>query len=108
MVPETHHAVTHSFQPGRAPGIVCGLFRMLSPVDFDDQSGFQANEVHDIRFNYALAAELETRQLTVTQVPPEQPLGIACRRRSFRARVVRCFVDPLTLSLSRGEREPFV
>jgi hypothetical protein len=62
IVPEPQHTVTEAFQIGRAL-VIAGLpFKMLTAVGFNDQPGFNAREVDNIRFDDELPAEFESRE----------------------------------------------
>jgi len=62
MVPEPHHTVTSALQIGRALVIAGLLFKMLSAICFNDQPGFNASEVDNIRLDDELPSEFESRE----------------------------------------------
>jgi len=44
---------------------------MLSAVKFNDQFLFCATKVRDVAFDGSLSPQLETRELSITKMPPE-------------------------------------
>lgn len=50
---------------------------MLTSVELDDDSRFQAYEVADVRTDRVLPPEPEVTQLSPTQMPPEVAFGVS-------------------------------
>jgi hypothetical protein len=67
-------------EPSRAKDGVAGTIRrkavVLSAVDFHDQFRGQADEVSDLRSEWALPAEAEAVELPRTKSPPQSVLDV--------------------------------
>jgi hypothetical protein len=75
-VPEAQDAKASTPQEGVAMQIVWRLIEMLAAVQLDDNGGFQANEIADIRVDPMLPSEFETAQLTAAQSTPEKAFSL--------------------------------
>ena len=120
MISEPQHTIPARFQFSCSSIIGFFLFEMVSAVDLDDQFRIETHEVHDIPSDRQLAAKLVSGAAAVAQVAPEFSFGfglVAAQRPCKRFQgSLRFFWSvrqgawrvqyPLTLSLSRWEREP--
>jgi hypothetical protein len=70
MIPETHDSVSNGFEPGGSSGILFGLFSVLPPIGFDNQSGLQTYKIDNVGFNHHLTPKFITSQSTVSQMFP--------------------------------------
>ncbi len=52
------------------------IFVVLSSVKLNDHAGFQTGEICEVRTDGALPAKLQTQQLAITQVLPEQDFSV--------------------------------
>jgi hypothetical protein len=52
------------------------VFLMLASVDFDVQLRFETREIGDVASNRYLATKSVSRELSATQVMPQDALGI--------------------------------
>ena len=119
MIPEPQHAIPARFQFSCSSIVGLFLFEMVSAVDLDDQFRIETHEVHDIPSDRQLAAKLVSGAAAVAQVAPEFSFGfglVAAQRPCKRfqgslqfswsvRQIVRRVQYPLTLALSRRERE---
>ena len=78
VVPESQHLPALPLEPG-GPALVSLVLIVLSTVGFDDQTIFDASEVHDERTERMLPAKLVGRQTSAAQARPEPALGIGHR-----------------------------
>ncbi len=76
VIPESQHAKTGFFQQQCAFVVVDDLARVLSAVNFDDKTRFEANEIQDIAEYRLLPAELEAVQLAAAQLTPQNTLCV--------------------------------
>jgi len=81
-VRETDDPIPPPIQPPGSVCVACGTLGVSVAIDFDNQPGAGAEEVHDVTADRLLAAELEAFQLTVTKMTPQFPL----RRSLFTAK----------------------
>jgi hypothetical protein len=61
------------------PGISCAVgrvFGVLTAIGLDDQARRETGEVGDVAPDRDLPPELAVRQPTVSQKPPQNPLGV--------------------------------
>jgi hypothetical protein len=79
MVAKTDHAIAAFQQPFRTARIIIDgiLFEMLRPVEFDDETLGQANEVDDVGAERRLPTELVGIELPSSQ---ESPQFLLCSR----------------------------
>ena len=75
-VPEPDDLKSARLEHLRPLGVVIGLIKVLSAVEFDDQLGVDAGEIGDVAVNRKLAAELEPVELASSQRPPEACLNL--------------------------------
>ena len=74
VVPEAQGAIAMIAKPLVA-NYVAFVFGMLSAIDFDDQSLFPANEVHDVRSDGFLPDEFHSAEGSRTKPIPKSLLG---------------------------------
>ena len=89
VVPDADHPITEGTQPAVAP-LVFAAFRVLTAVEFDNQTPLAANEVDVISIDGLLADEFEAAKLPVAEASPQREF---CRRECAPlrwARSVRC------------------
>ncbi len=70
MVPETYDPVSHTFKHGGSSSVVCSLICVLPPISLNNQFGFYAYKINNVRFNYCLASKLISIQSTAPQLFP--------------------------------------
>ena len=58
-VPETQDAKPIGSQEIVSPGVVRRVLGVLAAVEFDNDSGFEADEIADVATDWTLSAELE-------------------------------------------------
>jgi hypothetical protein len=75
VVPKPEHPIAALAQESRSLIVVCKTFRMLSAVDFDDQTVLETDEVRDIRPKRNLTAKSRA-DLMVAQRSPEGSFGV--------------------------------
>ena len=69
VIPEPQHLEARFMQPLRARNVTRGI-KVLASVDFDDQIGFEAGEIHDVRADRKLTSETVTKKLSTPQMMP--------------------------------------
>jgi len=79
IVPEPKHAIALYLEHPAASGISVLIRSMVPAVDLDDEPRLCAAEVHDIRPDRVLTAELETTETPIAEEHPHSPLGIRLR-----------------------------
>jgi hypothetical protein len=77
VIPESNHAKAATREILRPLEIFDHRVRVLTPVELNDQSRSNANEVHDESTDRDLSAEAITTQSAMAQVVPETPLGVS-------------------------------
>ena len=73
-IPEPQHMITRRFQKRGPVGVRVHI--MLAAVQFDDQLGLDAEEIHHIAADRRLAAELGGFELAVAQRVPEAAFDV--------------------------------
>ena len=76
IVPKTNHAITQLVKTPGAGVIVRLLIEMLTAVQFDNETGLQADEVCIEIIDVMLAAKFTAKQATITKMLPEGAFGI--------------------------------
>ena len=76
IVPEASDVAAFGSEPGRACSVLLHGIGMLAAVDFHDQPFGLAVEVKYIWSELVLAAEFESPQLPVGEMPPDRPFRI--------------------------------
>jgi hypothetical protein len=76
MIPEAQNPVAKGFQSRASLGVVQPLFGMLPAIGLNDQHGFKAEKIYDVRIDNHLATELVACQAARPEMPPQQQLGI--------------------------------
>src|SRR5512137_1332481 len=71
IVPQPENTKTSSLQFLCAFLVILCLLSMLSPIYFNDQFVFQADEIEDVVSKWMLTAKLKTTNLTTTQKMPQ-------------------------------------
>jgi hypothetical protein len=69
-IPESQHTIAGRAERGIARAVP-GIIRVLSAINFDDESFLATNEVNDVRIGGLLANEFETTQPSVAQRKPQ-------------------------------------
>jgi hypothetical protein len=75
VVPKPDYLPAPAFEPGSSL-FVYGIVRMLTAIDFDNQSMLGAGEVDNEFADRMLSPELVTRQTPIAQSRPHPPLGV--------------------------------
>ncbi len=75
IIPEPQDGEAVRGQKGISSDVRGGI-QMLATVEFDHKLPFEADEIHHVRPDGALAAELASKQTTVAQPVPESLLGV--------------------------------
>jgi len=70
IVPNSNGPISERCQVVIASSIV-RIFRVLSPIDFNDQTRLSTDEVDIITAKRCLSGELESAELTVAKMSPE-------------------------------------
>jgi hypothetical protein len=86
-IPEAQHAKP-DFRKAVSPPVIIlpgGGIVVLSPVTLDDQSVLKADKIDNVSLDRILAGELEPRELSAPQDPPEFSLRVG----AFRAHSAR-------------------
>jgi hypothetical protein len=78
---------------------------VLTAVRLDNKLGLHTQEIDDVRPYDLLPAKLAAFLLAVTKPAPQQPLGSSLLPAQCAGKVFHGIFDPLTLALSRRERE---
>jgi hypothetical protein len=74
VIPEAQNLKPLLLKEGITSRVVrCGL-NMLAAVDLDDQLGFEAGEICDVRTDRNLPPEADIQELLAAQAPPQRPL----------------------------------
>jgi hypothetical protein len=76
VVPESQNPEALRPEKVIPPNVVCSLLGVLTAVQLHYQSGFETNEVTDVRPDRPLPAKFESIQLATTQEMPEAALGV--------------------------------
>lgn len=69
VIPEPQHLKAMFMQPLRARNVARGV-EVLTAIDFDDQLGFEAGEIHDVRTNRKLTSKPVAKKLSAPQMMP--------------------------------------
>ena len=77
VVPYPQYAIALAFEPLRSPLVGCGLFLVVTAIEFDDQSCLQAYEIRDAWSDGNLPAELVPTEAFVPYLPPECTLCVS-------------------------------
>ena len=75
IVPEAQHRITLAAQPHIPMLVVVHLFRMLSTVNFDNQSPLHANKIYNVVAYWLLPFEFQTQETMRPQAIPQSSLG---------------------------------
>jgi hypothetical protein len=78
---------------------------VLTAVHLDNELGLHTQEIGDVRPYDLLPAKLAAFQLAVVKPAPQQLLGSSLLPAQCAGKVSHRIFDPLTLALSRRERE---
>jgi len=70
VVPEPEHTIAAGFENRRPCGIVFDSFGMLAAIQFNDQFGFETEEIGDVTIDRVLTAELKAAELAAAQDRP--------------------------------------
>jgi hypothetical protein len=114
VVPKPKHLETIGPQTLVPFPIFFGPFRMLTAIQFDDNSFIKTYEVNDESFDRFLSSEFYPFELTRFQTLPQKPLGIGwvipkslgvIGEQNTRFVHIRCFTHPLTPS-RQGRGDP--
>ncbi len=76
VIPEPNHSVPDALKPRGPSGVLLHMHSMLPSVHFDDHLSLQAHEVHNIRSDRMLAAELAPVDLAPPHLPPQGAFSI--------------------------------
>jgi len=76
-IPEPQDAKPIGSQEVVSLDVVRRIVGVLAAVEFNDEPGFHASEVADVRTDGPLPAEAEIAEAVQSQVTPEQTLGIS-------------------------------
>ena len=79
IVPEPQHEKSRLLQKQSTCSIGLDVFRMLTAIQLDNESPFQANEIQDVVSERVLAPELAIAKLPSAKTTPEQALGFSRR-----------------------------
>jgi hypothetical protein len=74
-IPEAQNAKPTRSQTGVAIVVVDRLSHVLATVQLNDDRGFKANEVTDVRADRMLSSEFEAVQLASSQMMPKETFG---------------------------------
>ena len=77
VIPKTQHGKAQAVEICRPRVVVCGLFRVLPAVCFDNQLGRYAHKINNIIPNRLLAAEFIAVQTACPHVLPQFCLRLA-------------------------------
>jgi hypothetical protein len=75
-IPETQYQISARFEVGCPPRIIHPAFRMLSSIQFDDQSRRFAAEIDDVIADRHLPAELQSMQTSVAKPKPQRTFSV--------------------------------
>ena len=76
MIPEPSYSVPDALKPSGPFGVLLHMHSMLSSVYFDDHLFLQAHEVHNIRSDRMLSAEITPFDLAQPHLLPQGAFGI--------------------------------
>jgi len=76
VIPESNYSVPGVLKPRGPFGVLLNLHSMLSSVHFDDHLSLQAHEVHNVRSDRMLSAELAPLYLAQPYLPPQGAFSI--------------------------------
>lgn len=76
IVPETQHAVALFLELSCSRFVINQPIAMLSAVELHDQASVRTDKIDDIQPDLVLTAELPALQPAISQVMPEQLLGV--------------------------------
>jgi hypothetical protein len=76
IIPKPYHPISLISQPFITP-TVCITLSMLAPINFDDQTVLEANEIDDIRPYRYLPLDFEPAEPMRAQMIPKPLLGIS-------------------------------
>jgi hypothetical protein len=77
VIPKPQDAISSCGKPGRSFFVLIQIERVLTAIQFDDESMFGAIEVYDVWPDRMLASELQPVQLPGSQDRPETPFCIS-------------------------------
>jgi len=77
IVPEPQNTKTRTRQIESPLDILACVYQMLSPIELDDQTRTQADEVDDVTTQRHLATEPVSSELSVAHEAPETAFGVA-------------------------------
>jgi hypothetical protein len=86
-------------------GILQRRLCVLTAIHLDNELGLDTQEIDDVRPYDLLPAKLAAFQLAVAKPAPQQLLGWSLLPAQCAGKVFQRIFDPLTLALSRRERE---
>ena len=75
IIPKSQHPITLSIQKRRPPLVILNLLRMLSAVQFNNQTILHTDKIDDISAYCLLASEFYSVQPFAAQVMPQFLLG---------------------------------
>ena len=75
IIPKPQHPITLSIQKRRLPLVILNLLRMLSAVQFNNQTMLHTDEIDDVSAYCLLASEFYSVQPFAAQVMPHFLLG---------------------------------
>ena len=78
MIPKSQDTEALGLQPTGSLGVVLPgvCLVVLAPVEFDDQSAIEANEIDDVVAEWDLPAEFEVLKTPITEACPDETLGL--------------------------------
>ncbi len=70
MIPKSYDVVAQRFQIAGPFCILSGMIGMLTAVCLNNQLRFEADKIHDVRFDDFLSSELTSAELIAGQILP--------------------------------------
>ena len=88
FIREADDIEAHTLQVTR-PVAIMNATVVLSPVDFNDQFGFEADEIRDVAALWSLASKLQVSELSIAQSPPQRLLNVGRMRTHLAGRATQ-------------------
>jgi hypothetical protein len=79
IIPEAEHSIALLFEIAGPTLIGLQILHVLTTVEFDYQSNFNATKVGDVFPDRMLAPELGSTELSVSQMSPQFPFRVSLR-----------------------------
>src|SRR5690606_33770406 len=103
VVPEPNDPVSLCFQPSRPDAVRFRLQIVLTAVDLDDQSGREADEIHDVRSKRILPSKTDAADLLASEPVPQARFGIRRIDPHFTDMIADRHPSPYPLPQGEGE-----